>query len=323
MKILYILVNSETGFYLEQTYVSMLSLKHVMPNANISLIVDCETDKSSNSFFKAIKQLISEYKVVSIDKSLPPIAKSRFLKTTMRQNIEGDFLYVDSDTIWASPINEEDFTFDIMGVLDGNCLLKDNPVLDYIQSVRKKTGFNPESIYYINGGVLYSKDSEFSHNFFKKWHDYWVESSKSGCFVDQPSLNALISEISSPEIVHLPGTYNAQITFSWDFFFNAKIIHYFTYSIENGKDFEEPYLLKNKEFWQKVSQTGITAEIQEIIKNPLKAFQKGILIIGEKEAKLTRTRLYNFIKDLYIRKVRDEKSRFDLLEKMLSLITKR
>ncbi|MBR6124215.1 hypothetical protein IKQ19_11580 [Candidatus Saccharibacteria bacterium] len=301
----------------------MLSLKHVMPNASISLIVDDATDKITNTFFCSIKTLITEYKVISLPTEMSATAKSRYIKTSMRQYIDGNFLYVDSDTIWASPINEEDFTFDIMGVLDGNCLLKDNPVLDYIQSVRKKTGFNSESNYYINGGVLYSKDSEFSHNFFKKWHNYWEKSSKSGCYVDQPSLNKLIEEEFDPQKSLLPGTYNAQITFSWDYFFNAKIIHYFTYSIENGKDFEEPYLLKNKEFWQKVSQTGITAEIQEIIKNPLKAFQKGILIIGEKEAKLTRTRLYNFIKDLYIRKVRDEKSRFDLLEKMLSLITKR
>ena len=300
----------------------MLSLKHVSPSAEISLIVDDETDKSSNSFFKAIKQLINEYKVVSIDKSLPPIAKSRFLKTTMRQSIEGDFLYVDSDTIWASPINEKDFTFDIMGVLDGNCLLKDNPVLDYIQSVRKKTGFYSDSNYYINGGVLYSKDSDFSQNFFKKWHESWIKSSKSGCFVDQPSLNSLIGEVIPPEKVLLPGTYNAQITFCWDYFFNAKIIHYFTYSIENEKFFEEPYLLKNKVFWQKVSQTGITAEVQEIIKKPLTAFQKGISIIGKKESKLAQTRLYSFLKDLYIRKARGEKSRFDLLEKALSLIEK-
>ncbi len=231
MKFLYVLVHSKTGFYLEQTYFSMLSLKHVMPNARISLIVDCETDKNSSSFFKAIKQLINEYKVVPIDKSMPSIAKSRFLKTTLRQNIEGDFLYIDSDTIWANPIDESDFTFDIMGVLDGNCFLEDNPVRDYIQTVCQKTNFISKSKYYVNGGVMYSKDTPFSHYFFKKWHEYWMESSKSGSFVDQPSLNTLVNEITSPEKVLLPGTYNAQITFCWDYFFTAKIIHYFTYSV--------------------------------------------------------------------------------------------
>lgn len=323
MKFLYVLVHSKTGFYLEQTYFSMLSLKHVMPNASISLIVDCETDKNSSSFFKAIKQLINEYKVVPIDKSMPSIAKSRFLKTTMRQNIEGDFLYIDSDTIWANPIDESDFTFDIMGVLDGNCFLEDNPVRDYIQTVCQKTNFISKSKYYVNGGVMYSKDTPFSHDFFKKWHNYWLISSKSGYFVDQPSLNALISEISSPEIVLLPGTYNAQITFSWDFFFNAKIIHYFTYSIEHDEKIKQPYILKNKDFWQKISVNGITDDVIEIINNPLIAFSKGFKIISQEENNFKHTYLYGFAKDLYMKKIRGQKSRFDFFEKILSIIAKK
>ena len=321
MKYLYILVYSESGFYIEQTYVSMLSLKHVSPNAYITLLVDDETDKNNrNHFFDSIKQLTSEYKVVQLDKNMPSVAKSRFLKTTMRQIIEGDFLYVDSDTIWASPINEADFTFDIMGVLDGNCFLEDNPVRDYIQSVCQKTNFLPKSKYYVNGGVMYSKDTPFSHEFFKKWHDNWLISSKDGCFVDQPSLNALISETASPEAVLLPGMYNAQITFSWDYFFNAKIIHYFTYSIEHDEKIKSPYILKNKDFWQKISVNGITDDVIEIINNPLIAFSKGFKIISQEENNFKHTYLYGFAKDLYMKKIRGQKSRFDFFEKILSII---
>lgn len=321
MKYIYILVNSKTGFYTEQTYVSMLSLKHVSPNAYITLLVDDETDKNDrNSFFSSIKQLTNEYKVIPLDKNMPPVAKSRYLKTTMRQIIEGDFLYVDSDTIWASPINEADFTFDIMGVLDGNCFLEDNPVRDYIQSVCQKTNFLPKSKYYVNGGVMYSKDTPFSHEFFKKWHDNWLISSKDGCFVDQPSLNILISETIPPEKVLLPGTYNAQITFCWDYFFKAKIIHYFTHSIEHGKRFEHPYILKNKDFWEDLSKNGLTDEIQQIINNPLVAFQKGISIKLADEERFRHTHLYGFIKDLYINKINGKKSRFDFLDRAVTYL---
>ncbi len=44
-KFLYILVSGQTDIYCEQTYVSMLSLKHYNPDAEISLLVDDETDK--------------------------------------------------------------------------------------------------------------------------------------------------------------------------------------------------------------------------------------------------------------------------------------
>lgn len=323
MKYLYVLVNSETGFYLEQTYISMLSLKHVMSNASISLIVDDTTDKiTNNTFFSSIKALVNEYKVISLPTDMPAIARSRYIKTSMRQYIDGDFLYIDSDTIWASPISEKDFTFDIMGVLDGNCLLKDNPVLDYIQSVRKSTGFNSESDYYINGGVLYSKDSICSHKFFEKWHNYWKDSSKNGCYVDQPSLNQLVEEEFNPQKCLLPGTYNAQITFSWDYFFNAKIIHYFTYSIEHGEKFKQPYILKNKDFWQKISTNGITKDVQEIIDTPFAAFSKGATIIFPEEERFKHTYLYGFVKDLYIKKIRGQKSRFDFFEKILAFLSK-
>lgn len=323
MKYLYVLVNSTTGFYIEQTYVSMLSLRHVTPDAFISLLVDDKTANiQDNKFLELIKSLVDEYKVISLPSNMPAIAKSRFIKTSMREYISGDFLFIDSDTIWASPVDEKDFTFDIMGVLDGNDTLQNNPAFDYVQSVLKKTNYFPKSEYYFNSGVLFVKDSIFSHNFFEKWHNYWKESSKNECYVDQPSLNKLIEEEFNPQKCLLPGTYNAQITFCWDHFFTAKIIHYFTYSVENEGHFEQPYILKNKAFWQRLSQTGVTAEVQEIIKNPLAAFQKGILIVDQKEAKLAQTHLYSFLKDLYIRKIEGKKSRFDLLEKALGFIAK-
>ena len=323
MKYLYVLVNSETGFYTEQTYVSMLSLRHVSPNAYITLLVDDETDKNNKRpLFDAIKQLTNEYKVIPLDKDMPPVARSRFLKTSMRQYVEEDFLYIDSDTIWAGPINETDFTSDIMGVLDGNCLLENNPNRDYIQVLFKKTNLYPKQNCFFNGGIMYSKDTPFSHNFFKQWHDKWKESSKSGCFVDQPALNCVIEEIGSPETMLLPGEYNAQITYSWDYFFNAKIIHYFSTSFENKFNFKEPYILKNKEFWQEMSNGGITEKVCQIINNPREAFQKGFSIKGAEEEKLLKTPLYGFIKDLYGKKNCGQKSRFDFLEKTIVLVSR-
>ena len=323
MKYLYVLVNSTTGFYTEQTYVSMLSLRHVTPDAFISLLVDDNTaNVQDNKFLDSIKSLVNEYKIISLPSDMPAIAKSRFIKTSMREYISDDFLFVDSDTIWANPVNEDDFTFDIMGVLDGNNTLQNNPALDYVQSVFKKTNCFPKSEYYFNSGVLFVKDSIFSRNFFEKWHNYWKESSKNGCYVDQPSLNKLIEEEINPQKCQLPGSYNAQITFSWDYFFNAKIIHYFTYSIEHGEKFKQPYILKNKDFWQNISVNGITEDTQKIIDNPLTAFSKGISITIPEEERFKSSYLYGFVKDLYIKKIQGKKSKFDFLEKILSIIKK-
>lgn len=324
MKYLYVLVNSTTGFYIEQTYVSMLSLRHVTPDAFISLLVDDKTANiQDNKFLELIKSLVDEYKVISLPSNMPAIAKSRFIKTSMRKYISGDFLFIDSDTIWASPVDEKDFTFDIMGVLDGNDTLQNNPAFDYVQSVFKKTNYFPKSEYYFNSGVLFVRDSIFSHKFFEKWHKYWKESSKKECYVDQPSLNKLIEEELDSQRCLLPGSYNAQITFSLDYFFNAKIIHYFTYSIEYGETFKQPYVLKNKEFWQNISDKGINENLQKIINNPMAAFSKGCKIIAQEEESFKHTHLYGFVKDLYIKKLYGQKSRFDFYEKLIRLFQNR
>lgn len=40
MKFLYVLVSNERDIYYEQTYISILSLKHFNPNACVHLLVD-------------------------------------------------------------------------------------------------------------------------------------------------------------------------------------------------------------------------------------------------------------------------------------------
>lgn len=323
IKYLYILVNSESGFYTEQTYVSMLSLKHVSPNAQISLLVDEQTDKSNNPFFISIKHLINEYKVIPIDKGMPSVAKSRFLKTTMRQNIEGDFLYVDSDTIWANPINESDFSFDIMGVLDGHVPFCQNSAKKTIEEKFKKMNCFPNTEYYINGGVLFSRDSELSKEFFTQWHNKWLQTSQSGIFIDQPSLNYVLNKIEPSEKKILPGEYNSQIINSWNYFFKAKIIHYFSSCSSPNNLFRFPYLLHRQDYWEKFREQQASVNIDFIVSNPLALFEDDIMIKSSAERDFEKTNIYGFAKDIYTRKMAGKKTRFNLTEKILALISRK
>lgn len=324
MKYLYILVDSESGFYTKQTYVSMLSLKHVSPNAQISLLVDDETDMNNkSSFFAQLKQIANEYKSIPLDKSIPPVAKSRFLKTTMRQNIEGDFLYIDSDTIWANPIQETDFSFDIMGVLDQHVTFSKKKSTDAFIKLFTETDCFPETEYFINGGVLFSRDSDFSKSFFEQWHEKWIQTSKSGIFVDQPSLNYVISKNISNKDFLLPGEYNCQISNSWDFFFKAKIIHYFSSCSLEDSVFGSPYILQQQSFWKQFEANLTESYLERIITSPLTLFEEGIMIKSAAERNFEETKIFGFAKDIYARKMQGKKSRFDLIEKILTHFIKK
>ena len=317
MKYLYVLVGSKKGFYCEQTLVSIASLKIVQPEAFVTLLVDSQTDKDFVSELERIKKYVSEYIVVSVENGVSPVAKSRYIKTSMRRFVQGDFLYVDSDTVWIAPVDEADFTHDVMGVLDGHCLLAVHPLKKGIEEDFKKVGCNPGVETYVNGGVLFSRDSDVSKKFFDLWHKNWLETSKSKYFIDMPSLNCAIKEIGDAFAL-LPDMYNVQISRSWEFFFDAKIIHFFT-GWQN-EYFESPYWFQKKEFWNEIRKNGLSEPILAKISKPLAAFEKTLGVYGKTEREFRDTALYGFIADIYSK--RNEKKTFYLLEKMMVKLSK-
>ena len=317
MKYLYVLVGSKKGFYCEQTLVSMSSLKRVDSNSFITLLVDKQTDLDYKVEVEKIQKYVSEYVIVSVDEKIPAIARSRYIKTSMRKYVEGDFLYVDADTVWNAPVEMADFTHDIMGVLDGHCLLMNHPLKKGIEEDFRRVNYDPKVEKYVNGGVLFSRDSDVSTKFFELWHEKWKETSTSGYFIDMPSLNYAIKTIGDA-YAFLPDTYNVQISRSWEYFFQAKVIHFFTGWKENL--FESPYLFQKNSFWEEVQQNGISGSVSVAIGNPLASFEKSLGVYGKDELEFRNTALYGFLADIYRR--RQTKKTFYLLESMMKKLSK-
>ena len=108
-KILYVLVSSEKDIYLEQAYISMYSAKYYMPDAHITLL----TDKATNETFHGIRAKEIEYvdETVVVDLDITKFnaqQRSRQLKTNARNYVDGDYLYIDVDTIIVKPLYEID-----------------------------------------------------------------------------------------------------------------------------------------------------------------------------------------------------------------------
>lgn len=267
-KILYVLVSSMKDHYYEQAFVSMLSLKHVDPNSFISLLVDSETAETLRDAREKILNLVSEYKIITLPSFCTQgIQKSRYLKTTMRKYVHGDFLYVDVDTIWCSPINENDFTEDVMAVNDGNCAYEDNFYRDefYQKFSKVHLDFEPKKI--ANSGVLYVRDSDRSHQLFSSWHNEWMAFVDKGVCTDQQALEA--ADIMQGRIIQsLDDSYNVQITFNLNHISEAKIIHYFASSFFGNF----PYLLQQLSFWEKNRNCLDIKYLNTIIMNPKSLF---------------------------------------------------
>lgn len=319
MKYVYILVGSLAGYYFEQTLVSLASLKYVSPSAKISLLVDSDTDKVDDLILSKIRSYVDEYIVQSFDENIPCVARSRILKTTMRSIVDGDFLYVDSDTVWANPVDESDFSEDVMGVLDGHCLLKDHPLKNGIDKDFEQTGCNPDVCSYVNGGVLFVKDSDKARKFFDVWYKKWLDTSKSGYYIDMPSLNYAFKHLYGDDVPLLPENYNAQISRSWKYFPKAKLIHFFTGWMKETGD--KPYVFQRKSFWKIVKKDGLNDYVVQMLKNPLEAFDGPVLLYDNVDYELKKTALYGLVRDMFERKMLGKKSRFDFVEKFVRKLT--
>ena len=114
MKYLYVLVSNESDYYYEQVLLSVLSLREYNPDAFIVMLVDIDTKNSLIGNRKKILNVIDKLEVVDLSHLQDNKIKSRWLKTTMNKYINGDFLYIDCDTIITqSLLIHQNWTFDI------------------------------------------------------------------------------------------------------------------------------------------------------------------------------------------------------------------
>ena len=114
---LYVLVSKPEDYYYEQLLISVTSLRKHNPNAFVTVLVDNRTNETLCGPLRGrIKDLVQNIVVVDFDDNLNNTKRSRYLKTTMREHIQGDFLFVDCDTVICDHISLDDFDMSYMGV---------------------------------------------------------------------------------------------------------------------------------------------------------------------------------------------------------------
>ncbi len=276
-KIVYILVSDENDFYYEFTLVSSYSARLHNPDADILLVVDQETDKNLSEKRTDILKYISKKIVVSC----PPLydtnkeCRSRFLKTSLRQHIQGDYLFIDSDTIIADKLDDIDNIdpqTSIACVLDGERPLSEHFCINFIQHYARKMEWiisENDQWQYFNSGVMFVRDNDSTLHFFQEWHNLWKENADKGWTKDQPPMNLTNKKIGYI-IERLPPIWNCFITdTTFEVFINAKIIHYFSFMPTNGS----PFYFRNTNVFQKIKDRGtIDNEILLRLQNPKSAF---------------------------------------------------
>jgi len=310
MKYLYILVSDDTDFYFEQALLSITSLRIWMPNAFVSLLVDDVTEANLKNKRGNILGLVDEFKSVMLETYFNKKARSRWLKTSMRQHVEGDFLYIDNDTIIADDLSSlHNINIDLGAILDEHIYLSKfetlRPIrMKEIKAMFKKRKFNLPFDFkiYFNGGVFFCRDCKTGYHFFSEWHRLWLHCFELGELTDQPSLNQANFNLGNI-IQELNGIWNCQILNdgALKFLCNAKIIHYF-----ETQPAQKVYLLANREYVKYIKETGIVDDnIRELLKTPKTLFSDDthLLVLDKPLREFYHSALYNATKKIYFTKL--------------------
>lgn len=292
-KIVYSVVSSAADYYLEQTLMSVYSLKLYNKNACVVLVVDNTTRDSMTGSRAEILKYVSEVISVDIPSEYSKMQKSRFLKTSLRQYIKGDYLFIDSDTLVTASLEDVDsFDFEMGATADKHVVIGKHPMKVFIDQCAKIAGFSvlPENIY-VNSGVMFFKDTPQTHQFYERWHNNWKLTATKELNIDQASLAKTCEEFNFP-ITDIGGIWNCQLTDNGlRYLADAKIIHYFA-STAKGH-IKSAFTYYQDEIYDRIKETGkLPQDIVDIISNPKKEFTEQCQIITKEDIPLMRTAIH-------------------------------
>lgn len=266
-KLVYVLTCAPEATYIEQALISIWSARYHNPDAHIVLLVDDKTNNLLVGKRAEVLEYVTEKVVIPFeDANATMMYRSRWIKTSVRQLIEGDFLFIDCDTVVAQSLADaDDIECEIGAVLDCHrpisaCPVKENEIF-YRQANSCGWDFSRVERYY-SSGVLYVKDTENAHQFYQYWHKNYLHSIQCGVNIDQISMEKALQEV--PIVSDIAETWNTIMFIRPKFIEQAKIIHFA--SLNNNS------FLFSKRVLQYIKENCLTGYLKFYILHPLQSY---------------------------------------------------
>lgn len=290
-KLVYVLVSyDEQNDYLEQCLLSCYSTMLRNPDAEIILLADNLTNDSLQGKRSEILKYISQKTVIDIKGNYTAAQRSRIIKTTAREHVQGDFLFIDTDTVVTQSLLDADRLNCLIGaVADSHVPIRENSsAYGYLKKIDRLLNWTTsEDIIHFNSGVLFVKDTPETRQFYKDWHRYLLQSIAKGITVDQPAM-AMANKANNNLVEELPGEWNCQLRHGLKYLDNCKIMHAL---VTNVSESTAPLAgFMSKEVLRRVKTTGtIDGQTQQILANPKAHLARQTAILANKEVDIWHT----------------------------------
>ncbi len=264
-KLVYVLTCAPEATYIEQALMAVWSARYHNPDAHIILLTDDLTNQLFVGKRAEILDYITEKIVVPFDANKNMHYRSRWLKTSVRQLIKGDYLFIDCDTITTCNLSHiEQIDADIAMCRDENVNIADEdysaakPMIDNCA----KIGFDvTKEKYYFNSGVMYVRDTERTHKLYDYWHELWQNGVSKGINLDQPTF-AKANYDMGHIVLLLDDRWNTIVQTQIAEVYSAYILH-FWHSVS--------FLYSNRAM-QYIKEKGITEFVRYYLLHPTYTF---------------------------------------------------
>lgn len=279
-KIVYVVASHADDYYMEQAFVSAWSVRHYNSNCLIEIVCDQDTMNTFDSGVRAqYKYLFDKFIVLDFQEEQCIMERSRSMKTRLREIVEGDFLYLDTDTIVCGDLSCVDgFNFDLGLVSDCNCEFGKFINWKVVVSRTRRlydVDISAETRYF-NSGVIYAKDCKSTHSFYRYWNELWKgRIAEPDGLKDQCAL--AVANIKCNHLIYeMSGDFNCQIKASIQYLHTSKVIHYFNCMFPELEGLNPFY---SDSIFENVRNNGITEDIQFKILNNKSLFSSPSVLV--------------------------------------------
>jgi hypothetical protein len=191
--ICFVLAAKDLGLHADMAAVAALAVRRLHPQAQIILVTDQPTAGAIDHRDHALADIMNEIIVRKTSNDVPSVS-SRHLKTSLRELVKGDYLYLDNDAIAVRPLDRGwPKRADLAVARDWNKRGIPAPWMPIIEKLRADLGWEFPSDRYFNGGVIFVRDTSAAHNFYTHWNRRWQQTLSLGIPQDQFSLNSVIA----------------------------------------------------------------------------------------------------------------------------------
>lgn len=299
-QIVYALIASEHDLFIEEVWASIYSLRLYEPDREVRVCCDAPTAERIN-LFPELKKLITEVVIIPIPEDCKSAKlRSRQVKTTIRQYIDGKYLFVDTDTVFCGSLEYLDnLSCDIAAVKEYHLPLSKSPfkhiVISNIRDVFNVDVTQDDGWH--NSGVIYVADNEISHEFYRQWNTNWRYSAlKKNMSQDEPALMKTDKDLGYV-INELPDKFNCQPAMSVKYLADAKIIHFLHMYFPKDQSFC-PFI--DKSFYQRMHNVGeITEDLAHEIRYVKQSFSSPSCIVGWKTMIFMASPVFQVFENIY------------------------